>query len=166
MDNISVQFDKIISKAMPKIETSIFLQMDSFGEAMLKNITPFSNLTGNTITSFSYGIYINGELEQIGLYDGKEAIRTKLTKDEIFTGVDYDGKYRKYFKATISTDSDYGKNTSINFLSNYAPKSKYAIVFTTGTEYSEFNKNIVDSFTNLKVMSISSFVQSFKPIEI
>ena len=91
MDDIATQFDNVISKAMPNIDTGIFLQMDSFGENMVDNIIPiqrgFKNLTGNTITSFAYGIYINKVLEQVGMYNGESAIRVKLTKGEIFSGV-------------------------------------------------------------------------------
>lgn len=188
MDNISVQFDKLVSKAIQKIDTDMFIQLDAYGENMVDNIIPlqrgFKNLTGNTITSFAYGIYINKELKQIGLYHGEKAIRSKLVKGEIFTGDDYDGKVRRSmnwdydmrksiggevrptFMADVDTDGGYGKDTSIKFLEGYVPNSKYAIVFTTGTEYSEFleTRRNVNVLTDAKTTSISNFIQSFKPI--
>lgn len=169
MDDIATQFDNMISKAMPNIDTGIFLQMDSFGENMVDNIIPiqrgFKNLTGNTITSFAYGIYINKVLEQVGMYNGKSAIRVKLTKDEIFSGVDYDGDLRKYYKADVETDQGTGVNTSLKFLEGYIPKGNYAIVFTTGTEYSVYLEALgFNVLSDSRLFSIQSFVNSFKKI--
>ena len=171
MDDIGTQFDKLMNKAMPNIDEQIMIQMNAFGEEMVDNIIPlqagFKNLTGNTITSFAYGIYLNKELQNIGLYDGKSAIRWKLTGGEVFKGIDYDGNEREMFYAEIATDSGYGKNTSIDFLENYVPSGYYAIVFTTGTEYSVFleNKLKENVLSNARTWSISSFINSFKPIK-
>lgn len=170
MDDISVQFDKLTSKAIQKIDTDMFIQLDAYGENMVDNIIPlqrgFKNLTGNTITSFAYGIYIDKGLEQVGLYNGEKAIRSKLSKGEIFRGVDYDGDERSGFRADVDTDGGYGTDTSIKFLEGYVPNGKYAIVFTTGTEYSEFleTRRNVNVLTDAKTTSISNFIQSFKPI--
>lgn len=170
MDDISVQFDKLASKAIQKIDTNMFIQLDAYGENMVDNIIPlqrgFKNLTGNTITSFAYGIYIDKGLEQVGLYNGEKAIRSKLSKGEIFRGIDYDGNERRGFRADVDTDGGYGTDTSIKFLQNYVPNGKYAIVFTTGTEYSEFleTRRNVNVLTDAKTTSISNFIQSFKPI--
>jgi len=171
MDDIGTQFDKLMNKAMPNIDEQIMIQMNAFGEEMVDNIIPlqagFKNLTGNTITSFAYGVYLNKELQNIGLYDGKSAIRWKLTDGEVFKGVDYDGNEREMFYAEIATDLGYGKNTSIDFLENYVPSGYYAIVFTTGTEYSVFleNKLKENVLSNARTWSISSFINSFKPIK-
>lgn len=170
MDDISVQFDKLASKAIQNIDEDILIQFDAYGENMVDNIIPlqrgFKNLTGNTITSFAYGIYINKGLEQVGLYNGEKAIRSKLSKGEIFRGIDYDGNERRGFRADVDTDGGYGADTSIKFLQNYVPNGKYAIVFTTGTEYSEFleTRRNVNVLTDAKTTSISNFIQSFKPI--
>ena len=90
MDDIGTQFDKLMNKAMPNIDEQIMIQMNAFGEEMVDNIMPlqagFKNLTGNTITSFAYGVYLNKELQNIWLYDGKSAIRWKLTDGEVFKG--------------------------------------------------------------------------------
>ena len=170
MDDISVQFDKLASKAIQKIDTDMFIQLDAYGENMVDNIIPlqrgFKNLTGNTITSFAYGTYINKVLKQVGMYNGKAAIRVKLTKGEVFTGIDYDGDYRKHFVAEIETDQGLGTNTSMKFLQEYIPTGYYSIVFTTGTEYSEFLENRLhfNVLTDARTFSIQSFIRSFKPI--
>lgn len=169
MDSIEKQFDSIMEKQNPVIDSFIMKNLENFGEEMVNNIIPiqrgFYNLTGNTITSFAYGLYLDGELLKIGLYDGKNAIRTKLTKGELFEGISYDGKYRR-FVGIVSTDGDYGTQTSINFLKSYSVTSKYGIVFTTGTEYSEYLEKVVNVnvLTDGRIYSISSFINSFKKI--
>ena len=170
MDDIGKQFDTLVDKAMPVIDENILLQMNNFGDDMVQNIIPiqrgFKNLTGNTITSFAYGTYINKVLKQVGMYNGKAAIRVKLTKGEVFTGIDYDGDYRKHFVAEIETDQGLGTNTSMKFLQGYIPTGYYSIVFTTGTEYSEFLENRLhfNVLTDARTFSIQSFIRSFKPI--
>jgi hypothetical protein len=84
----------------------------------------------------------------------------------VFTGIDYDGDYRKHFVAEIETDQGLGTNTSMKFLQEYIPTGYYSIVFTTGTEYSEFLENRLhfNVLTDARTFSIQSFIRSFKLI--
>ena len=171
MVDIGTQFDNLLAKAQPNIDEEIMMQMDAFGENMINNIIPlqkqFKNLTGNTISSFAFGTYLNGEIRNIEIYNTKSPIRYKLTKGESFTGIDYDGQEREYFYADVDTDLGYGKDTSIEFLENYTPSGKYSMVFTTGTEYSEFLEAYLhlNVLSNARVTAMTTFIQSFKPIK-
>ena len=189
MVDIGTQFDNLLAKAQPNIDEEIMMQMDAFGENMINNIIPlqkqFKNLTGNTISSFAFGTYLNGDEYNIGLHAGKAAIRWKLTGGESVPDrpqseairalgdesewrfIDYDGDSRKWFYADIDTDLGYGQDTSIEFIENYVPTGKYAIVFTTGTEYSEFleTKLGLNVLSDARVTAMTTFIQSFKPIK-
>ena len=134
----------------------------------------YRNLTGNTVTSLAFGLYVDGVLSDVITLDKKAPWRNKLTKGDILRNfVDYDGNFRAYFKAVVATDSGYGYDTSLTFLKSYRipKKYKYALVVTTGTEYStylenELNLNVLKG-TELKAKSngYKMFVSSFKKIE-
>jgi len=170
MVDIRTQIESLMQKASPKIDEHIINQMDAFGAEMVKNIIPiqraFKNLTGNTITSFAYGVYLDKQMVKVGYFNGNDPIRGKLTKDEYFGGIDYDGTPRK-FTGVIQTDGGSGKSTSLSFLNSYSPHGKYAIVFTTGTEYSSYleTKLHLNVLTDARISSIAAFVNSFKPIK-
>lgn len=170
--DISKQFDTCAKNANDIIEKYILVQMQNFCIYMVNKVLPnqqeFRNLTGNTITSFAFGIYINGTLRVMGFNkDSKPALRNKLIKGElVYDFEDYDGNNRRYFKADIDTNAGYGQTSSSQFLQSYKPTGKYSIIFTTGTEYSAYLENVL----NLNVLSDgletsrSQFIQSFKPI--
>ena len=133
----------------------------------------YRNLTGNTVTSLAFGLYVDGVLSDVVTLDKESPMRTKLTKGDILRNfVDYDGNLRKYFSANVATDGGYGYDTSLTFLKSYRipKKYKYALVVTTGTEYSEYLQNVL----NLNVLSDTAikaetngykmFINSFKPI--
>ena len=103
----------------------------------------YMNLTGNTLTSYAVGIYKDGALiEIIQNSNLRPPVRVKLTRGEVWEDFrDYDGNFRKWFVGIVETDSGWGDETSINFLTSYDPPfrgSKTGIVMCTGTEYSEF----------------------------
>jgi hypothetical protein len=103
----------------------------------------YKNLTGNTLTSYAVGIYKDGALiEIIQNSNLRPPVRVKLTRGEVWEDFrDYDGNFRKWFVGIVETDSGWGDETSINFLTSYDPPfrgSKTGIVMCTGTEYSEF----------------------------
>lgn len=169
--NISKQFDACVKNADKIITEAIIYHMENFGDQMVNEVLPsqaeFRNLTGNTLESYAYGIYLNGSLHTISMYSGEPAIRLKLRKDEILRNFeDYDGYIRKYFKADVDTDRGYGSESSYRFLSSYKPSGKFSIIFTTGTEYSAYLENIL----NLNVLtdgfesSRTDFLNSFKKI--
>lgn len=169
--DISKQITNCIKNADKVVEDIILKRLEAFGDNMVNNILPeqaeFRNLTGNTLTSYSYGIYLNGSLVTISLYTGTPAIRIKLRKGEVLRDFeDYDGYIRKYFRADVDTDRGYGGETSYRFLSDYKPSGKYSQIFTTGTEYSAYLEN----FLNMNVLTDgfeytkSNLISSFKTI--
>ena len=103
------------------------------------------NLTGNTITSISAGLYEQG-MPQPELISAREVstlgapIRRKLRKGETFVGEDYDGRERSGFIADIETDGGSGEDTAFHILESYKLPAgcMFGIVVTTGTEYSEY----------------------------
>lgn len=107
----------------------------------------FRDLTGNTITSYCAGIFLDGKLIKIvslaELEGAPNPTRKKLSKKDKYP-ITLE-RYISGIPATISgvdvdTDGGYGLDTSKRFLSQYKPSVQkgYGIVVTTGTEYSEF----------------------------
>ena len=134
----------------------------------------YRNLTGNTVTSLAFGLYVDGALSDVVTLDKEAPLRTKLTKGDVLTNfVDYDGRLRKRFYAEADTDGGYGYDTSLTFLKGYRiPKKwKYAIVVTTGTEYSEYLQNVLnlnvlqDTEIKAETSGYKMFINSFKPID-
>ena len=169
--NISNDLEVCRGNIEKVINAHIIEQMEEFGDEMIDSILPsqaeFRNLTGNTLTSYAYGVYLNGEIQTIGMYSGKDAIRVKLNKGEILRGfTDYDGGLRTYFKADVDTDRGYGNASSRNFLTGYKPKGKYSLIFTTGTEYSAYLENVLNMnvLTDGFMETQSDFLNSFKQI--
>ena len=169
---IAKQFESSIPNIEEVITAHMVSSLASFGDYMIDKVLPlqaeFRNLTGNTLTSYAYGVYVNGSLHTIGLFgSGEPAIRIKLSKGETVRNFeDYDGNIRSYFTGDIDTDRGYGDEASYRFLSGYTPTGKYSLVFTTGTEYSAYLENVLnlnvltDSFDTVR----TELLQSFKPI--
>lgn len=120
----------------------------------------YHNLTGNTLTSYMCGVYVDGALRRIvTMYDADMGMdrpkRGKLYRGNGSGTVyveDYDtGKFihvKKY--NLIDTDRDYGENTSRKFLMSYKTKNgSVALVMCTGTEYSE----LLESMKRLDVLT-------------
>lgn len=119
------------------------------------------NLTGNTITSISAGIYEQGmpqpiviSARDLGL---KSPVARKLRKGEVFSGTDYDGRERKGFRANVDTAGDFGEGTAFHILQNYKLPAgcAFGIVVTTGTEYSEY-------LTKEKELNYDLLISTFK----
>lgn len=104
----------------------------------------YYNLTGNTVTSISAGVYCYGGLkEEISASDMMSpAVRPKLTKGEKASFKSYEGD-RVKFTGTVETDRGYGADSSHDFLKGFrTPTNGYAVVVCTGTEYSEHLERI------------------------
>lgn len=138
----------------------------------------YHNLTGNTLTSYMCGIYVDGKLRKIvTMYDADMGIdrpkRGKLYRGSGSGTVyveDYDtGKYVHVKKYTLAeTDRDYGENTSRKFLLSYkAPLNHVCLVMTTGTEYSEYLESVkrLDVFTHTYQDAASIIKNHWKKIE-
>lgn len=171
--NMEKQFETIQNELYKGLYYYIIPQLELFGIRMVNSILPsqtdFRNLTGNTITSLAFGVYDNGKVVSMGFNKHyPPAIRNKLIKgEEVFDFEDYDGNLRKYYRAKIVTDADYGKNTSIDFLQSYKPTGQFAMVFTTGTEYSEYleQKLKLNVLTDGFEYARNTILQSFKPMK-
>lgn len=138
----------------------------------------YHNLTGNTLTSYMAGIYVNGSLRKIvSMYDADMDI-DRPTHAKLYRGdgvgviyvEDYDtGRTVHVVKSRlIDTDKDYGENTSRRFLSSYqGRKGSVGIVICTGTEYSEFLEDIkrLDVLTQTFEVAGKVFSSCWKKIE-
>lgn len=170
--NISDQFDVCINKIVQVTPSFIIPQMIRFGIQMVNEVIPsqqeFRNLTGNTLTSYAFGVYHNGKLEVIGFNkDSKPALRNKLVKGEVVRDfTDYDGNHRSYYIAEVDTDGDYGQTSSAIFLNSYRATGMYSIIFTTGTEYSAYLENVMNMnvLSDAYTLAKTDFIKSFRPI--
>lgn len=135
----------------------------------------YMNLTGNTLTSYAVGIYKDGVLIEI-IQNSKlrPPIRVKVTRGEVLVDFrDYDGNFRKKFVGIVKTDSGWGDDTSINFLTSYDPpfrSSKTGIVMCTGTEYSEFLEDrganvLTATKKEFQAFGESMLVRNLRPIK-
>lgn len=170
--SIQDQFQVIQTNTNKVVDAYMEKQLVDFGIHMVNEALPsqqeFRNLTGNTLTSYAFGVYVNGALRAMGFNkDAKAPLRNKLIKDEIvYDFTDYDGNFRDYFRAEVDTDAGYGQSSSVQFLQSYKSRAKYSIIFTTGTEYSAYLENSL----NLNVLSdgvdyaASAILKSFQPI--
>lgn len=145
--NISKVLEEGFKKAQQAIYRAVYAAMKECAIRFVEEaVSDYDggNLTGNTITSISAGLYEQGmpqpiviSARDLGL---KSPIAKKLHKGVYFEGEDYDGNMRKGFKAVKDTDGGYGEGTSSHILQSYKLPAgcTFGIVVTTGTEYSEY----------------------------
>lgn len=130
-------------KAERLIENAIFRALFAIGRHLINDAeaqAEYRNLTGNLITSLSFGLYVNHSLREVMFIDGKKApLRVKLTKGEsVYKFMDYDGGYRSYFTADADSDGGYGSSSVIRFFRSYNPRRPFEVVISTGAEYAVF----------------------------
>lgn len=172
MKDITKQYNQCVDNFLKDEFYFIVPQLIGFGEYMVKEVFPeqarYGNLTGNTITSYGYGVYWQGILQQMGFSNYDPPIRNKLVKYETVTDfLDYDGRLRDWFTAKVQTDGGSGLRTSVEFLSNYKCATQCGVVFTTGTEYSEYLENVLKLNVLTKGFHTAkgSFLKHFKPMK-
>ncbi|THC82914.1 hypothetical protein E7X23_24385, partial [Bacteroides fragilis] len=130
----------------------------------------FRNLTGNTITSYACGLFMDGRFSYFVCSGDsmKQPVRVKLTKGETFVGVSYDNQNRR-FTGTIETDKGYGEASSFDFLKRYKSESRkgFEIVMCTGTEYSTYLENVLnaDVLTGTFQRAQNTLFKNFKPMK-
>lgn len=106
----------------------------------------FQGFTGNTQTSYSCGLYVDGRFIYFinqKMWD-ESPVRKKVPKGQyIYLKRPYEGRPRGV-RGRVDVDSLYGEDTSFQFLKNYSdsPKKGFAIVMTTGTEYSVYIERV------------------------
>lgn len=111
---------------------------DLLGDAVTSK--SYSGFTGNTQTSYTCGLYIDGTF---AYYVNQRMWSAEPVRKKIPLGVyvylkkPYEGRPRGV-RGKVNVDSLYGKDNALQFLKSYkrAPKNGFAIIMTTGTEYS------------------------------
>ena len=136
----------VASKMMPVFrELAVGLLIDALQSK------EHGDLTGNTLTSFTAGIYRDGRLyDVINLIDVANLDHPeykKLVKDDVFYTIDrYDGKgvYSIDGSKLIDTDGKFGFEFSRTFLEGYKPPftKGWGLVLTAGTECSEYLEDV------------------------
>lgn len=176
MDN-SKAFDTGIKKARQIIGGHIFDCLTKACEQLTDNAvknyrSPIGSFTGNTITSYACGLYMNGALSYYYSNGSKmkSPIRVKLTKGETaYLSPDYGGRNRR-FTGKTDTDKGFGEDFSFKFLTRYKSKAKngFEVVVCSGTEYSSYIENVwhgnvlTDTFEHApKILS-----NNFKPMKL
>ena len=161
MDNRSneVLFDEGIRKAKELVSGYIFDVLTKCCEELIQdaldNKSGFRNLTGNTITSYACGLFMDGRFSY-------------FVCSETFVGVSYDNQNRR-FTGTIETDKGYGEAFSFDFLKRYKSESRkgFEIVMCTGTEYSTYLENVLnaDVLTGTFQRAQNTLFKNFKPMK-
>ena len=186
-DTVMVDNNAVIDAGIKKMEAIVYEHFisilrdfcrDLFQSADREYFAPSGKLvhkmTGNLFTSYSCGIYRDGELiELLHSADMKSPpLRYKLVKGEIFPAGEmrYDGtEQKKKFSAPVDTDGRFGQETSIMFLRNYTPATKrgYEVVMCTGAEYSTFieQERNLNVLTNTFLEAKALFYRNLKPIK-
>ena len=117
-----------------------------------ENSKEYNDFTGNTVTSYSVGIYKGGNLTDIVFDDNlRERLREKVKKREVVTLREtYDGRTDVTIVGQVNVTSETGLEFSEKFLQTVFPKGGTGIVMTTGTEYSTFLEKVrnLDVLTN------------------
>lgn len=134
--------------------------------------SPIGPFTGNTITSYACGLYVDGVLTDIRLGGEKmrAPVHVKIQKGEILTLEEpYSGGKRTISGKADIVLGDEGMESSINFLTHYYKpqvRKGYEIVMCTGTEYSVYQENVWKSnflTDTYKAASTGAFIK-FKPL--
>ena len=132
--------------------------------------SPIGSFTGNTITSYSVGLYINGSFVYYYQDDGiKPPVRGKLTKKEgkVELSPDWEGRTRSYY-AKVDTDGGYGKDSALDFLNSYKSRTKgVEIVMCSGTEYSSYIQDVMKGnvLEKTKAEAPSILMSNMKPMK-
>lgn len=117
---------------------------DLLGDAVSSK--EYLGFTGNTQTSYSCGLYIDGVFSYYVNQKmwSEKPVRKKVPKGvTVFLKRPYEGSPRSV-KGRVDVDSLYGKDSSYEFLKAYkeVPRKGFAIVMTTGTEYSVYIEQV------------------------
>lgn len=141
MSNESV-LDKGLKKGLQMIEDTIISSLRESCQALLREVMAHRNFlgfTGQTQTSYMAGLYVNGRLKV--LFNERNWLqpprRAKVPLDKcVWLDNPYEGEERSVWGREDIVDPS-GTSLSTKILQEYkAPDKGWAIVVTTGTEYS------------------------------
>lgn len=161
-----------LEKGYKMIIDHLFKQCYELCERLLMEVPKhreFLGFTGNTQTSYSCGLYVDGRLEGIVVQDNwhNPPLRKKVAYGEwAWLRQPYEGRSRSV-RGKVATASEYGQETSFKFLQAYKAKKKHIqIVMTTGTEYSEYIETVanLDVLTGTYEAAKTILAQGFKPM--
>lgn len=157
---------KHLEQQLREICEHILLQVPRFRE--------YKGFTGNTQTSYTCGIYVNGNLVKNGIVRqpnwNTRPLRRKINYGEwawLAEPYDVNSEPRSVQGKVPITGLPLGAEESIRFLRSYHPASRIAIVMTTGTEYSEYLEEELglDVLTNTFDYAARIYLKkAFKPI--
>ena len=147
--------EKGLAKGLAMIDDVIVQSLRQSCMDLLKEVQrhrEFEGFTGQTQTSYMGGLYVNGKL--LALFNERNWLertrRSKVPKGK-FVWLDnpYEGGPRGVLGAVDIADPS-GTSLSTKLLKEYkAPDRGFAIVITTGTEYSE----LLESVRHLDVLT-------------
>lgn len=175
MANNKAALDSGFKKAKEIIFGHLYDQSIKLCDALVRdalNKREFVSFTGNTITSFACGIYIDGDLNYMVASGENMAapVHAKVQKGEyVYLSNPYEGEPRG---VTGKVDIRYnasGMDTAFGILQGIgSPPKGISIVMTTGTEYSTYLEIVHDfnvlSDTAEKGNVKSLLYNSFKPL--
>lgn len=173
-------FEEGVAKVKAKLSQVILDKLTKVAEDLVLDAEferEFNNLTGNTLTSYTAGVYVDRRLKRwvnilkhvdVGM---DEPTSKKLSnKDGYQVVVHYDTHERIPVKTStfVDTSDEYGYETAERFLKSYTPDNNgWSIVVCTGTEYSailEFGglNVLTETFMN----SSSIFLRNLRRIKL
>lgn len=175
MANNKAALDNGFKRAKEIIFGHLYNQCIKLCDALVRDALSkrgFQSFTGNTITSFACGIYIDGALSyMVASGENMQApVHAKIQKGErVYLDNPYEGRPRAVTgKVDIRYDLS-GMDTAFAILQGIGSPSKgISILMTTGTEYSTY----LESVHNLNVLSDTAeggnvkslLYRSFKPL--
>ena len=166
--------DKGFKKAKEIIFGHLFDQCVRLCDALVNDAVQkkeFQSFTGNTVTSFACGIYIDGVLNYMVASGENMAapVHAKVQKGEyVYLKNPYEGKPRGVKGKVDIVYDDNGMDSSFRILQRLKANKGLSIIMTTGTEYSIY----LESVYHLNVLSDKSkesnvkrlLYNSFKPL--
>lgn len=166
--------DKGFKKAKEIIFGHLYDQCIRLCDALVNDAVQkkeFQSFTGNTVTSFACGIYVDGVLNYI-VASGENMsapVHAKVQKGEyVYLKNPYEGKPRGVKGKVDIVYNDSGMDSSFRILQSLKANKGISIIMTTGTEYSTY----LESVYHLNVLSDTSkesnvkrlLYNSFKPL--
>lgn len=166
--------DKGFKKAKEIIFGYLYDQCVSFCDTLVNDAIQkkeFQSFTGNTVTSFACGIYIDGSLNYMVASGEKMAspVHAKIQNGQtVYLKNPYEGKPRSVKGKVNIVYDDGGMESSFKILQNLKTGKGLSIIMTTGAEYSTYLENVY----KLNVLSDTAkesniknlLYKSFKPL--
>ena len=175
MANNKAALDSGFKKAKEIIFGHLYDQSIKLCDALVRdalNKREFVSFTGNTITSFACGIYVDGDLNYMVASGENMAapVHAKVQKGEyVYLSNPYEGEPRGVIGKVDIRYNASGMDTAFGILQGIgSPPKGISIVMTTGTEYSTYLEIVHDfnvlSDTAEKGNVKSLLYNSFKPL--